>query len=160
MKYFLDTEFDENGETIVPISLALVSEGGEELYMEFDFEPGTCNQWVLENVIPHLHCDRLHTRRDAKLSILEFVGGDEKPEFWAYFADYDWILFCQLFGRMVDLPHHFPHLCLDLQQEFIRLGRPDDVKPPPPSNAHNALADAKWNLDFHYRMQRCLQGRS
>jgi len=38
------------------------------------------------------------------------------PEFYAYFADYDWVLFCSLFGRMIDLPKGFPMYCNDLKQ--------------------------------------------
>lgn len=38
------------------------------------------------------------------------------PEFYAYYADYDWVVFCQLFGRMIDLPKGFPMYCIDLKQ--------------------------------------------
>lgn len=38
------------------------------------------------------------------------------PKFYAYFADYDWVVFCWLFGRMIDLPKGFPKYCLDLKQ--------------------------------------------
>lgn len=37
-------------------------------------------------------------------------------EFYAYYADYDWVLFCSLFGRMIDLPKGFPMYCKDLKQ--------------------------------------------
>lgn len=39
-----------------------------------------------------------------------------QPEFWAYFADYDWVVFCSLWGRMLDLPVGFPKYCRDLKQ--------------------------------------------
>ena len=39
-----------------------------------------------------------------------------KPVFYAYYADYDWVVFCWLFGRMIDLPKGFPMYCNDLQQ--------------------------------------------
>lgn len=39
-----------------------------------------------------------------------------QPEFYAYFADYDWVLFCTLFGTMMDLPKGFPQYCRDLKQ--------------------------------------------
>jgi len=38
------------------------------------------------------------------------------PEFYGYYADYDWVLFCSLFGRMIDLPKGFPMYCKDLKQ--------------------------------------------
>jgi len=37
-------------------------------------------------------------------------------EFYAYYADYDWVVFCWLFGRMIDLPTGFPMSCKDLKQ--------------------------------------------
>lgn len=40
----------------------------------------------------------------------------EKPQFYAYYADYDWVVFCWLFGRMIDLPKGFPMYCRDLKQ--------------------------------------------
>jgi len=39
-----------------------------------------------------------------------------EPEFYAYYADYDWVLFCSIFGRMIDLPKGFPMYCRDLKQ--------------------------------------------
>lgn len=37
-------------------------------------------------------------------------------EFYAYYADYDWVVFCWLFGKMMDLPDGFPMYCKDLKQ--------------------------------------------
>lgn len=55
-----------------------------------------------------------------------------RPEFYAYYADYDWVVFCWLFGRMIDLPKGFPKYCIDLKQmvdeqvrEMINDGRID-----------------------------------
>ncbi len=42
--------------------------------------------------------------------------GNAQPEFYGYYADYDWVLFCSLFGRMIDLPKGFPMYCKDLKQ--------------------------------------------
>lgn len=39
-----------------------------------------------------------------------------KPEFYGYYADYYWVVFCWLFGRMIDLPKGFPMYCIDLKQ--------------------------------------------
>lgn len=38
------------------------------------------------------------------------------PEFYGYYSDYDWVLFCSLFGTMMDLPKGFPMYCIDLKQ--------------------------------------------
>lgn len=74
------------------------------------------------------------------------------PEFYGYYADYDWVLFCSLFGRMIDLPAGFPMYCRDLKQEMDRLGLDKEWKDkycPEPENEHNALADARWNVKLH-----------
>ena len=41
---------------------------------------------------------------------------DDKPEFYGYYADYDWVLLSSLFGTMMDLPKSFPMYCIDLKQ--------------------------------------------
>lgn len=92
-----------------------------------------------------------------------------QPEFYGYYADYDWVLFCSLFGRMIDLPKGFPMYCRDLKQmldeayiyqenkypnedrlySWLRTvkNHPDYPKQ---DNEHNALSDAKWNRDLYY----------
>jgi hypothetical protein len=50
----------------------------------------------------------------------KFVSPEDfKPEFYAYYADYDWVVFCQLFGKMNDLPKGFPQYCKDLKQSLV-----------------------------------------
>lgn len=66
----------------------------------------------------------------------------EEPEIWAYYADYDWVVLCQLWGTMMDLPQGFPRYCRDIKQECDRLGNP---QLPIQKNKHHALADARWN---------------
>jgi DNA polymerase III epsilon subunit-like protein len=66
---------------------------------------------------------------------------DTSPKFWAYFADYDWVVFCQLFGSMIKLPEWFPHYCRDIKQEMARMGISKPVLKNVPN--HNALVDAK-----------------
>jgi len=74
------------------------------------------------------------------------------PKFYAYYADYDWAVFCQLFGSMINLPKGFPMYCIDLKQELDMLNRPDlETYPsyPKQENEHNALDDARWNKKLH-----------
>lgn len=72
-----------------------------------------------------------------------------KPiEFYGYYADYDWVVFCWIFGRMMDLPKGFPMYCKDLKQIMDDFGLDKDWKRancPDPDGEHNALVDAKWN---------------
>jgi hypothetical protein len=154
---FIDFEFDEDGRTIDPISLGIVDLKGRELYIEFDFDPHRVrrNDWVWQNVVPKLgwHADDRLSIPKARKKILDFVQAERHaPEFWAYYASYDWVCWCQLFGRMIDKPSGFPHLCFDLQQWYLQLGRPEGVKPPDPEGEHNALIDARWNAEFYRRL--------
>jgi hypothetical protein len=38
------------------------------------------------------------------------------PEFYGYYCDYDWVVFCWIFGKMNNLPKGFPMYCRDLKQ--------------------------------------------
>lgn len=95
-----------------------------------------------------------------------------KPTFYAYYADYDWVVFCSLFGTMMELPKGFPMYCRDLQQTKEELAEallssgigthstgdkvyPKDMKEalewikshkeyPVNNNEHDAMADAEW----------------
>lgn len=86
----------------------------------------------------------------------ERSSGVQKPNFYGYYCDYDWVVFCQLFGRMIELPKGFPMYCIDLKQDIDRLGISSEQKQllcPDPVNEHNALADAKWNQQLHTVLQ-------
>ena len=180
MRYFLDTEFIEDGKTIDLISIGLVADDPAEtrtLYLqnlECDFSKGS--DWVWRNVYPHLQHFNMSGRRDCtprgqtrdsglykeifsgcedpgccwatkreiSKAVVEFCNMEKygKPEFWGYFADYDWVAFCQLFGPMVALPKGFPMYCRDLKQWADYLG---NVRiPKPEAQIHHALADARW----------------
>lgn len=152
MRYFLDFEFIEDGRTIDPISIGIVAEDGREFYAEFPFEPTKANDWVKKNVIPQLKGPPfVKPSRMVKEDILKFVGKD-KPEFIAYYADYDWVCFCQIFGRMIDLPKHFPMYCLDIKQWAYDLG--DPKLPKQVHGAHYALSDARWNREVWLFLQK------
>ena len=98
------------------------------------------------------------------------VHYDNKPQFYAYYADYDWVVFCWLFGKMIDLPSGFPMYCIDLKQEVdnyisktwkdvemstwghggITLNKlKQHPNYPKQTNEHNALADARWNKELY-----------
>ena len=81
----------------------------------------------------------------------------EQPVVWGYFADYDWVLFSQLFGRMIDLPKGYPLFCMDLKQLAVHLGVPRTVFPKQTTSEHHALNDAMWNkhlYDFLMKVSR------
>lgn len=76
-----------------------------------------------------------------------------KPIFYGYYADYDWVVFCWLFGKMNDLPKGLPMYCRDLQQIADEIPVGKLVGLPPQSNEHNALADARWNKQLYHFLQ-------
>lgn len=154
MKYYLDTEFIEYPNTIDLISIGIKCEDGREFYaISTDFDSSKASEWVKENVITKLEapedCNRWMPYVAIKEEVLSFIG-DDTPEFWGYYADYDWVVFCWLFGTMVNLPKGFPMYCKDLKQLA------DEVNSPPfpaPEGEHNALADACWNEQFHKHLK-------
>lgn len=150
MKYFFDTEFIEDGKTIDLISIGIISSDGRTFYAEAsecDFTKAS--PWVKENVFPHL--TGTHTfRRDIAAGIKEFVG--EKPEFWAYYADYDWVALCQLYGTMMELPKGWPMYCRDVKQLCSMFGNPQ--LPEQVTQKHNALADAVWTKEAYYFLRQ------
>jgi hypothetical protein len=61
------------------------------------------------------------------------------------YADYDWVVLCQLFGAMVDLPKGWPMYCRDIKQWADELGNPQ--LPEQGKGEHHALlAEALDNL--------------
>ncbi len=162
MRYWLDTEFMEDGRLIEPLSIGIVAEDGREYYAEFYHDPKRANIWVAENVFPHLK-KRGHLKPTAQIrqELLSFTEIDlyGKPEFWAYQASYDWVLMCQIFGRMVDLPPGWPRYCNDIKQLADELGNPR--LPADPQDEHFALADAQWDKQvWNFLMGLRIKGKS
>lgn len=162
MRYWLDTEFIEDGKTIDLISIGIVAEDGRELYLcNSDCKLRRASQWVKDNVIRHLpprypihemsprqrsESFWWRSRREiAGLVKLFLAVGAGTPEIWGYYADYDWVAVAQLYGTMMDLPPFFPMFCMDIKQWAVQLGNPD--LPEQKSTEHHALADARWNKE-------------
>jgi hypothetical protein len=169
MDYYVDTEFYERGR-VAPIellSIALVSGDGREYYAQvLDAVTPTRDSWVAQNVLPHFdnvrrtvdgdfvpnchphasqHPDCVwKTATRIALDLRAFCNPEVygKPRFIGYYMDYDWVVLCQLFGSMVDLPQGWPMLGFDLRQYLDMRGlwqvkQPDDA-------IHHALFDARW----------------
>ena len=85
---------------------------------------------------------------EGRMACIEHNWGT--PKFYAYYADYDWVVFCQLFGTMMQLPKGFPMYCVDLKQELDKFDLKSKTKQlPKKENEHNALSDALWNQQLH-----------
>jgi len=139
LRYFLDTEYNGWGGTL--LSLALVPEHGEELYLTLDWDVAL-EQWVERNVIPYLDMvpDPLvsprMSRADAARTVAHYFAGDPDPVVIADWPE-DIALFSALLvtgpGVMAEVP--------GLKFQFIPLSgfsTAANSKVP-----HNALHDAR-----------------
>ena len=159
MRYWFDTEFIEKPGVLALISIGIVAEDGRTFYREsLDAPWHMAEDWVLENVAPHLKGGECQAYYDEiGPAIRDFIGNDRYPEFWGYFADYDWVLFCWLQGRMIDLPRGWPQFCRDMKQWIVEMGVSRSKLPAVKGAVHNALDDAQWTKeawDFLYKIRK------
>ena len=77
MKIFLDCEFTQLNQYSKLISLALVSQSGEEFYVELTntYSLDDCSDFVIQNVLPQLDPLRCgQSLSDAQVSLRRFLG--------------------------------------------------------------------------------------
>ena len=196
------TFFGKTKPTIDLISIGIVCENGQTYYAiskDFNLKHVWNNKdtWVKDNVLKSIYRDCFSgdarntfefsyntmkyilrnygkSNKEIAKEIKQFVGTTEKPEFYGYFCDYDWVVFCWLFGKMLDLPKGFPMYCKDLKQildekqaqikdisskHFLNPDWLQNIKNhpdyPKQENEHNALDDAKWNLKLFNFLKLC-----
>lgn len=155
-KLFYDCEFLEDGRTIELISIGMVAEDGREYYAvnaNMPIYKINGHGWLMDNVWPHLpldnsgFLDHSHPAVKQRLTIANevqtFIQATPDPELWAWYAAYDHVALCQLWGPMAHLPKGVPMFTCDLKQEAMRLGNPE--MPKQAEGEHNALADARHN---------------
>ena len=148
-RYFYDTEFIEDGVTIDLVSIGVVDEEGRQFYaVSTEFDPSKAIPWVRTNVLDKLPspADRAwKSRVRIREELLEFLTEpDEKIELWAWYAAYDHVALCQLWGAMPALPRALPRFTKDLRQRWDDLGNP--TLPAAGDGVHDALVDARHNL--------------
>jgi hypothetical protein len=156
------------------ISIGIVAEDGREYYaISNEYNYNDASQWVKENVILPLYTSTVHGdarnhfstenfhlaygKSNAAIAeeIKAYVFGTENPqsvEFVGYYADYDWVLFCSIFGTMMNLPDGFPMYCRDLKQTMDEANLSKSWKQevcPDPEGEHDALVDARWNQKLY-----------
>lgn len=161
-RYFYDCEFIEDGHTIELVSVGVVDESGREFYaVSNEFDPGRAIPWVRRNVL-----DKLPSPSDSAWRSRERIREDlyafltepaDRVELWAWYAAYDHVVICQLWGAMTALPRAMPRVTNELRTLWQFAGQPD--LPPAPADQHDALADARHNLARWHAIQRAM-GRS
>ena len=149
MRFFYDCEFIEDGTTIELVSIGAVDEDGREFYaVSTEFDPDRAIPWVRDHVLPKLPspADRAwRSRRKIRDDLFAFLSAPREPiELWAWYAAYDHVALCQLWGGMPALPRAVPRFTHELRQLWEDRGRP--AIPDPPADQHDALADARHNL--------------
>jgi hypothetical protein len=154
VRFFIDTEFIEDGSTIDLISLAVVEEHESLAFYQCnsDAKLHLASDWVQQNVLPHLPplgVPPWNGHAGIALDLIDYVSSYVEDgvaiEFWGYFSDYDWVAVCQLFGKMIDLPEGWPMFCMDLKQLMVLKGVQKSDLPQQDGAEHNALNDALWN---------------
>jgi hypothetical protein len=165
---------------ILPLYLETVHGDNRNIYDVHNFHKhyGRTNKEIICDLVLWIYHDQYQYWMDATAEFIERGikygwGKDLNHEFYAYYADYDWVLFCSLFGRMIDLPAGFPMYCKDLKQmvddkAYDYINNPNKavhtfdnalswVKNtrgyPKQKNEHTALDDAKWNFELYKFLQ-------
>jgi hypothetical protein len=149
VRYFLDTEYNGVGGAL--ISLALVPEDGDELYLTIHTDEPILD-WVQQHVIPYLDavpeqlsCPRL-SRRDAAHALERYLSHDQEPLIVADWPE-DIAQFCELMitgpGQMVDVRHAIFQL-----MPLSNFSTAANSKVP-----HNALHDARSLRDHLVAME-------
>ncbi len=149
MRYFLDTEY--NGTSGELLSLALVPDDGDELYLTFK-TAGPLLEWVERHVLPYLDsvpeqlsCPRL-TRRDAAHALERYLRHDDEPLIFADWPE-DIAQFCSL---MITGPGDM----VDLRDLTFRLAPMSNFSTAANSKVpHNALHDARALRDHIVAME-------
>lgn len=150
MRYFYDCEFIEDGRTIDLVSIGVAAEDGREFYaVSTEFDPSRAGKWVRSNVLPKLpqpSSPLWRSRKQIRDDLYDFLVPRPgiTPELWAWVAAYDHVALCQLWGDMTALPRALPRFTRELRQYWEDSGSP--ALPSAPSDAHDALADARHNL--------------
>lgn len=175
MKFFFDTEFMALDARVELLSIGIVREDGQEFYaVNTDADLTHADDFVKQHVLPGLNTIPTGSVSRRRRRSVEMVRGGlrqlgqavdeflpplpdgERHEAWAYYADYDWVAFCSMWGRMVDLPSRFPWLCRDVMQLALDAGLDRSVLPEDDKDEHHALVDARWTKRAYDQLARRL----
>ena len=171
MKYFIDAEFEEDGTTIIPISLGIAAEDGRTLYLinkeyvktyisyEAYYWKGNASvitPWISQNVMTHITPEDVTefgvSYEDWGPIIQNFISDNGKyksrdeVELWGWYAAYDHVLLAQVYGPMINLPEPIPMFTNDI--ETVRRGQ-EPIRRSKHQPEHNALYDAIYQMQLY-----------
>ncbi len=154
VRFWYDTEFIERGpdHPIIPVSLGMIREDGERLYLingQAPLELLYDNTWLRANVLKWLpvmihpdterpggggpliewnedsysYSDHVWSIPEWQTRLEEFLGEGRHPvELWADWSAYDHVLLAQVWGTMLKLPRWMPQRTHCTQQLIDDLG--------------------------------------
>lgn len=138
MNIYFDTEFTGLHKDTSLISMGLISEQGDKLYLEFsDYKKEQCDKWINDNVINHT----IFLKKDIDRSNQKiYINGQSRYcstkskcstilEKWltsfnthiqlvSDVCHYDMVLFIDLFGSAFNLPDFINPVCHDINQDI------------------------------------------
>lgn len=159
MKYFIDTEFIEYPNTIELISIGIVNENNEKLYLiSNEYNESNADDWVKDNVLIYVNKNEGISIAEIREKIVNFFGNDDDIKIYMYYGAYDWVVFCWIFGKMIDLPKNFPMFFYDLKVMMIEYENFYNTFPEN-NNEHNALSDAMWNKEIYEYIMKIEEGK-
>jgi len=139
---------------------------------------GKTNKRIAEEILSFINSEVV-SQTGTRYTASELTGESAEnlrrgyllPKFYNYYADYDWVAFCWLFGKMLEMPKGFPLHCNNLRQKFeaaayclmqttqiiepqaTLAGAIEYIKRqkgyPRKETAHSALDGARWNKAMH-----------
>lgn len=172
MKYFYDFEFEENGITIIPISIGIVSEDDRQLYLineDYFYVPNIFSsptQWLVDNVLKYIDAEQIEKHGLAYDQwgdkVIDFIsdGGRytsrDEIELYAWYEAYDHVALAQIWGPMINLPEPIPMFTREIEDFRQSLSKKQKVlerdydKYP----EHHALYDALYQRDLYNEWTR------
>ena len=156
MKLFLDCEFTQLNQDTKLISLGLVSESGDEFYVELTdtYQIEDCSDFVIQNVLPQLNLPLYGMSLvEAQAALRVFLGSNEgQLEVCSDAPDWDW----EFFSQLAYVGHRWPSHVANRPTNLIHLFRhfeADDIGDITlPELPHHALLDARLLAELYQRL--------
>jgi len=159
-KLFMDLEFTGLKQDTEIISLGITSQHGYSFYAEltdFDMEKASQDQFIVENVLPHLYLDKKFesiaenthyrdpnelkqvedvqnntvyfrgTLKELKSYLIDWLARFKSVEIWGDCLAYDWVLFCEIFGGALNIPQNVYYIPFDISTLFMVRGLKPDL---------------------------------
>lgn len=139
-KVFFDTEITGLHQNTTLISIGLVAETGQTFYAELtDYDALQVDDWIRENVINKLVLSTFDNtaslqewklkadKQTVKYGLIKWFEQFDEVEMWSDCLSYDWVLFCQIFGHVFNIPKHIYYIPFDICTLFKAKGIDPDI---------------------------------